>query len=186
MVQQGICELFGVEFSAGVQIVPIQNGVEDEERAAICLPTPEWIGSQQQHVTVAGRHVDDGGALGDLIAVVQQAGNEEIAIVGVTKHDARTLIGWNEPNSVASLFVSDRRHLPWFYSRGRIGILDGRTALRLVQIVGRAATGGSRSRALTSADAIAETVDGTVHAVHRERITVAVGDRTVSVDGLRA
>ncbi len=137
-------------------------------------------------MTVPRRHVDHGCPLRNLVAVVEQAGNEELAVVGVTKHDTRTLIGRNEPDRVATLFVSHRRHLPRFYFSGRIGIVHRRTSLRLVQIVGRAPTGCWRRRARRPSHAVAETVDRTVHAVHRERIAVAIRDRTISVYGLRA
>ena len=36
--------LFIVEFAAGVQVVPVHDGVEDQEVTSFRLPAPEWVG----------------------------------------------------------------------------------------------------------------------------------------------
>ena len=45
-------ELFSVQLAPGVEVVPIQNGVENEEITSFRLSAPHRIGREQEHVTV--------------------------------------------------------------------------------------------------------------------------------------
>ncbi len=98
---RAVCALFRGQLAAGVEIVPVQDRVEDEEVAALRLPAPERIRREQQHVTIAGRHIDDCRSLRDLIATVQQSRNKQVAAVGITQHHARTLVRRYQTNRVA-------------------------------------------------------------------------------------
>ena len=85
---------------AGVQVIPVQDGVEGQEVGALRLPPPE--GTQREHhdVTRAERHIHRQGAVGDALAAAQRAGEQHIVGIGrETQHDARAGTGRDGPES---------------------------------------------------------------------------------------
>jgi hypothetical protein len=67
---------------AGVEVVPVQDGVEGQEIGALGLPSPEGAEGEHHHVTGAERHIHHQGAVGDGLAAAQGAGEQHVVGVG--------------------------------------------------------------------------------------------------------
>src|SRR2546423_5824112 len=140
-------------------------------------------------MALASRHIDDSGMLRDFFAAFEEAGNEQIGLIGITQNDAGALRGWDDAEAVAFLFVGDRRIFPdfgaWLFGRFHSGAADGE-----IGIIERAAAGGARSQfgaktatasAPRSGDA-AERKYWSVVAVGGNFFVVTIGNRAGSVD----
>src|SRR2546423_15493506 len=96
-------------------------------------------------MALASRHIDDSGMLRDFFAAFEEAGNEQIGLIGITQNDAGALRGWDDAEAVAFLFVGDRRIFPdfgaWLFGRFHSGAADGE-----IGITERAAGGGARGQ----------------------------------------
>src|SRR5712692_8105441 len=130
---------FRVERPARVQVVVIQNGIENEEIAALGLATPDRIVRKQHDVALVDRYIDDRRMLSDLVTRFHEAGHEKLLRIGIPQHHARPGSWWNDVDAVAQLLVGDRRGLP----RLDVGLgwnLGTGASLRYVRIVRRPTT----------------------------------------------
>src|ERR1051325_10514691 len=105
--------------------------------------------------------------LRDLVPTVKQSGDKQVAAIRVTQHHARPLVRRYQTHRIATLLIRHGRRLPRLNTRWRLRHLCGRTALRNIRIVRRAAS----SRALlstwsTSTDAVVDVVDRAVETIH--------------------
>ena len=138
------------------------------------------------------RHVDDGRVLRDLVAGLDEPGDQQIASVGVAEHDARSRRRRNDIDAVAQLLVGDLRGLP--HLDARLGWnVDARAPLWHVGIIGRsparrpiAAIVGAQTSAAPARRAVAHVEDRTVEAPQREIIAVAERDGARGVDHFRS
>src|SRR5439155_21975708 len=80
-----------IELPSRVQLIEIQQRVEHEEIAAFGLTAPDRVVRERYDVPFVERHVDDGGVLRDLVAVFDEAGDEQVFRIGVPQDDARPL-----------------------------------------------------------------------------------------------
>src|ERR1051326_8610301 len=125
--------------------------------------------------------------LRDLVTTIQQTGNKEVAAVCIAQHHARPLVRRYQTDGIASLPVSSRWRPPSFHSRRRLRHPRRRTSLHNIRIVGRAATSRSLlTTRTTPTNAVVDVVNRTVETVHRQRVAIAVCDRTCRVDSLQS
>src|ERR1019366_1779256 len=74
---------------AGVEVVPVEDGVEGQEVGALGLPSPEGAEGEHHDVTGTERHIDHQGAVGDGLAAAQGAGEQHVVYAGrELEHDA--------------------------------------------------------------------------------------------------
>src|SRR5947209_3460175 len=92
-----------LRLSSGVQVIEIQDRVEDQEVAARSLAPPEGIWREEHDVPFIEWGVDHGGVLRDVVAPVEQSGNQQIARLTISQHYTRSLAGRNQTNQVATL-----------------------------------------------------------------------------------
>src|SRR2546429_3762092 len=98
----------------GVEAVEVQDGVQHHRIASPGFAAIDRVNGEQHDVAFARGRVHHGGALGDLVAALDQAGDEQVLAVGVAENHARPE-GWrNHAETVAFLFVQHRRRLPGF------------------------------------------------------------------------
>src|ERR1035441_3245607 len=67
---------------AGVEVVPVEDGIEGQEVGALGLPSPEGAEREHHHVAGAERHIHHQGAVGERLAAAQGAGEQHIVGVG--------------------------------------------------------------------------------------------------------
>ena len=145
-------------------------------------------------MTLLQRCIDHRRPLGDVGAAVEEAGHEQIALIGEAHGDARTLLGRDHTDGVAQHVVRHRRRLPRLYGveTRRIEALIRGSTLNDIWIVGRAATGGARvaiAGEASSAAPAAGAADAeglSARAVEREAVLHAIHDRARVVDDARA
>src|SRR2546425_6544705 len=92
-----------VQFSPGVQVVPVEQRVEHEEVAPDRRTAVHRVVREQHDVSLLERRVEHDRALGD-VGAVEQSGDEELALIGKAQDRARTLIGRNDVERVAQHF----------------------------------------------------------------------------------
>jgi len=63
---------------AGVEVVPIEDGVEGQEVSALGLPSPEGAKGEHHHVTGAERHIHHQGPVGDGLTAAQGSGKQHV------------------------------------------------------------------------------------------------------------
>src|SRR2546429_671219 len=98
----------------GVEAVEVQDGVQHHRIASPGFAAIDRVNGEQHDVAFARGRVHHGGALGDLVAALDQAGDEQVLAVGVAENHARPE-GWrNHAETVAFLFVQHRPRLPGF------------------------------------------------------------------------
>jgi hypothetical protein len=71
----------------------------------------------EHHVSLPQGSVDHGGALRELATVIEQSRNQQIAVVGVAQHHARTRRRRDHVHRIAQLFVGERRGLTYLSVR---------------------------------------------------------------------
>ena len=65
-------------FASGIQAVEVQDGVVNEEVAALCFGAPHWIVGKKDNVSTTDGNVDDGWMLRKFTRAIKQAGNQQI------------------------------------------------------------------------------------------------------------
>src|ERR1043165_1611032 len=128
-----------VELAPGVQVVEVEYGVEDEEVAPVRLAAPDRVVGEEDDVAALNRHVNDRRVLGQLAALVEQAGDEQIARLAVAQHDARAHRGRDDVRIVARLLFAQGQSFPDFRAR-LFGYLGGRSSLHNVRVARGAAS----------------------------------------------
>src|SRR5207248_3964590 len=119
------CRLFARDDgAAGVQMVEVDHGVEDQEITAHGFAAPHGVVGKEHDVALAVGNVHDGGLFGDFIAARDHAAEKQIFFGGEAQNDARLLIlRWNrKPNKVGEVlgnieFLLVGSALDWFFGR---------------------------------------------------------------------
>src|SRR2546428_2702403 len=79
---------------AGVEMVPVEDGVEDERVAAVGLPPPHRVVGEEDHAAPAHRAIDDRGLLGQLLALVEHPRHPEVVLLGELRdHPRQPVLG---------------------------------------------------------------------------------------------
>src|SRR5438552_5502273 len=87
------CRLFACDDgAAGVQMVEVEHGVEDQEIAAHGFSAPHRIVGKENDVALAVGNVHDSGLFGDFVAAGDHAAEKQVFFGGEAKDDARLLI----------------------------------------------------------------------------------------------
>src|SRR5262245_12670429 len=68
--------------TAGIEMTPVQDGVEAEEEVSLRLPAPERAVREHHDVPLPDRRVQRDGMAGDRVAADEDAGEEQIAGIG--------------------------------------------------------------------------------------------------------
>lgn len=68
----------GLELPAGVQVVEVEDGVEDEEVGSPGLAAPDGVVGEEDDVAFLDGDVHNGGVLGDLLSAFEEARDEKV------------------------------------------------------------------------------------------------------------
>src|SRR5437879_4182078 len=140
------CRLFARDGgAAGVEMVEVEHGVEDQEIAAPGFAAPHGIVGKEDDVPLAVGNINDGGLFSDFVPAGDHAAEKQIFFGCEAQDDPRLLIfGRNrKAGKVRQIFRNVKfllvgSALDWFFGR-----LVG-AGLNDVWIVGSAATAGTR------------------------------------------
>src|SRR6202162_2029250 len=180
---------FGLRLLAGVQVVGVEDGVEDEEVGCPGLAAPHGVVGEEDDVALPDGDVHDGGVLGDLLSTFEEARDEEVRGVAIAQDDARAFLRRDHVGVVALLFVGQRQGFPGLGFR-LLGGLGESAAGRTVGVFGGAAAGralafvGGAAAAASPPGEVADVEDRTVVGVEDRRFRIAVEDRGRLVPGL--
>src|SRR5580692_4793978 len=124
--------------------------------------------------------------LGDFVAVLDQAGNEQVFGIGVAQNHAGSLRSRNDARIIVALLVGGLRRLPEF-AFGLVGNFRSGAPDDVVRIIFCAAASGSRIHfwAETAAARAKNAGDGkdcAVVTVGGNLFVVTIGDRTCRID----
>src|SRR6266404_5393865 len=178
--------------AAGVEVVEVEHGVEDEKIAAHCFAAPHRIVGEKNDVAFAVGNIHDGRLFGDLVAAGDHAAEEQIFFGGEAQNHTRLLVFRRnrKTGKVGQVFGNEELLLV----RGAFHGLFGRVvsaALNYVGVAGGAAPAGTRGSACSFVGATAGTAeiaansnDGTLAKIDVELIVVTVSDGAfLIVDG---
>src|SRR5713226_10065100 len=186
----GTKALFLGELAASVQAIKIENGVEHHGVGAARLAAVNRIDRKKNHVAFAGGRVHNGGMLRDFVSTLNQSGNEQILLVGITEDYARAVRRRNHAKAVTSLLVGHGWRFPdlggkflgsfcWGAAHGKIRIIRGAAAggasMRFVAEAAAsarasdAAKGKDRPVVAISSDFLVVTISNGAAAVHQSR-----------------
>src|SRR5437899_7486401 len=146
--------------AAGVEVVEVEHGVEDEKIAAHCFAAPHGVVGKKNDVTFAVGNIHDGGLFGDLAAAGDHAAEEQIFFGGEAQNHARLLVFRRnrKTGKVGQVFGN----VELLLVRGAFHGLFGRlvsAALNYVRVAGGAASAGTRGSACTFVGAAAGTAE---------------------------
>src|SRR5712692_4057361 len=78
----GNCSFVADGSAAGVEVVEVEHGIEDQEITAHGFAAPHGIVGEENDVALAVGKVDDGGLLGDFAAAYDHATEQQIFFGG--------------------------------------------------------------------------------------------------------
>src|SRR5437667_8907875 len=90
LAQRRLCA--GGGGAAGVQVVEVEHGIEDEKIAAHGFATPHRVVGKENDMALAVGNIHDGGLFGDFVAAGDHTAEEQIFFGGEPQDDARLLV----------------------------------------------------------------------------------------------
>src|SRR5437016_1120519 len=187
------CRLFARDDgAAGVQMVEVEHGVENQEIAAHSFAAPHGVVGKEHDVALAVGNIDDGGLFGHFAAAGNHAAEKQVFFGSKAQNHAWLLVlrRNRKAGKVRQVFGNVKLLLVRGALHGLFGGLVG-AGLDDVRIAGGAASAGTRGSARVfigsttwTAEIAADSDDGTLAKIDVELIVVTVSDGAfLVVDG---
>src|SRR6185312_15166873 len=107
-----LTDLLRVQLSPRVEMIEVQDCVEHERIGADCLSTIDRVVRKQDYMSLLHWDIHDDRSLCNIASAIEQARNQQVALIGESQRNTRSLIRRDDRQRVAQLFISDRCRLP--------------------------------------------------------------------------
>src|SRR3989442_12622537 len=174
----GNCSFVADGSAAGVEVVEVEHGIEDQEITAHGFAAPHRVVGKENDVTFAVRNIHDGRLFGDFVAACNHAAEEQIFFGSEAEDHSRLLVlrRNRKAGKVREIFGNVEFLLMRCAFDGFFGRLVG-AGLDDIRIAGGAASTGARgtSGAFLGPGAAEIAADGNASALAKIDVELKIG-----------